>query len=194
MNPDNPYAAPQTPLELPELPVAVAVEPMRRRRLFQELDTLELRRVTDFSKALRYMRLLWLLGFAGCLGIGIGLLTRSEFSGGSLLLLSLPLIAGRLYADDLRSERARRYAQLIDFLACLGIVLAALVGGGILLGQGLEGISYCFAWLGFLFILGIFPLSSYSAHACAAELFGPERYTHRELLQEYKYRARFHVP
>ncbi len=195
MNPENPYAAPQAPLEIAlELPVAEAVEPIRRRIRFQQLDTLELRRLADFSQSLRYMRLLWLLGLAGGVGIAIVLLYRSMFIGGSLLLIPLPFVAGRIYADDLRSERARLYAQFIDFLACLGIILAALAGGGILLWQGVDGISQCLAWLGFLFFVGIFPLSSYLAHYCAAELFGPQRYAQRDLLEEYNYRTRYHVP
>jgi hypothetical protein len=64
MNPNNPYAAPQTlqpKLDITALPIAELQLPSGQRRLFPSHSTAQLRRLFEKSQALEAMLLIWLL-------------------------------------------------------------------------------------------------------------------------------------
>ena len=179
MNPDNPYAAPQTSLsQLPELtgfPLAEA----RGRNLFPETSTHELNRLANWDLAIGFMDMIWgvflcfaMLAF--CIQLG-----NNPFHwiwGGAVLLIGL-----RLWGGYTRTKLAWGYNLLLDAMFC-----AALLWAIVRLAQ--------FDTLALLLVGGValvflsLSTASVLAHFAARPLYG--QFPHRQLNIEVRYRQR----
>lgn len=183
MNPDNPYAAPQT-VELratSELPVAE----VWGRNLFPELDTQQLRRLADYSHTMQLMTRLWFIP----LGISCLLMSNVDslpVTAKVILFLIVPMIGLRIVGGQTRGRFMRYYTAFLDALLALGLLLG-IVAGFVTMPSGGSLLLFVPATIvmGFLAIIGF---TSFMAHRFAPELFGSQRYLHRELTQEVDYR------
>lgn len=180
---DNPYTAPQT-IELRhsgELPLAEASD----RSLFPELDTRQLSRLADYSHTMQLMTRLWVIPLVISCFLLANFDSLPEHVLGTLLLI-VPLFGLRIVGGQVRGTLWRYYTAFLDGLISLGFLLG-IVAGLVRIpdwGSLLFFLPLCCA-LGFLAIIGF---TSFLAHRCAPELFGPQRYLHRELMQEVDYR------
>jgi hypothetical protein len=183
MNSDNPYAAPQT-VELRatgDLPVADAAG----RNLFPELDTRQLGRLADYSHTMQLMTRLWVIPLV----ISGFLLTNYQKLPAPVqgtLLLIVPLLGLRMVAGLVRGTWWRYYAALLDGLVVFGFLGGMVVG--LVTSPGPSELALFVPLSIVMIFLGLIAVSSFFAHCCAPELFGPQRYHHHELMQEIDYR------
>jgi hypothetical protein len=187
MNPDNPYAAPQTiepPFAADEpLPVATLIG----RQRYPELDTVTLLRLVKLSKALEAATVLWMFPLLGCVGPGLMFLLFGRWGWrlGSAVLLVLSVGVLRLYVGSARKPAHRMIMRWAD-----GLFLAVMI----------TGMAWCVAsfWeapelvLFVLLVLGSFALllaQSIRATFYAQALFGPTSYyVHWQLVTEAEHR------
>lgn len=178
MNPDNPYAAPQTSLtrmEPAELPLAEATG----RNLFPETSTRELTRLANWNVHIEAMSLVWgvFLCFAVlafCLQFG-----NNPFQwiwGAALFLIGL-----RLWGGYARAKLAWSYNLLLDMLFC-----AALLWAIVRLAQ-FDTLALLLVGGVALVFLGL-ATASVLAHFAARPLYG--QFPQRQLNHEVRYRVR----
>lgn len=187
MNPDNPYAAPQTiePQFAADVPLPVATLVGRQR--YPELDTVTLLRLMKLSKALEAATVLWMFPLMGSLGPGLlmGLLGRFHwwYSGAVLVILGLSVV--RLYVGAARKTAHRLVMRWVDGL----FILVLVAGAGLGLAAFWEAPELI---LFFLLVLGAFAFllaRSIRATFYAQALFGPTSYyVHWKLVTEAEYR------
>ena len=180
MNPDNPYAAPQT---IGQRPLAMAVGAETVRLAFPEYSTERLKQLLDYSRAIHQMHILWILLAvlaAGCSVIVIILAAEiQELSlAATLVLVALFLICFRVAAGYSREKPARVYAIFCDGLLIIGCMWSI----GLLLPHGSLISSII---LGFI---AVHAASSLLAHHHARELFGRSSFRQENLALEVLYR------
>ena len=199
MNPDNPYAAPQT-LELIAstaiaLPVAKERSLPHVRILFPDISTLALARIEAASRAIRRMTVVWTLGLA-LLIIGLIMTTLSGGAFGPdwlLLVAGIIALAFRISAGVERGESERYYSLLVDLAPCLlllYVVCSELISWPE--GRPIPGDAPLTA----LFILALLymPVTSVMAHCRNACLFGDQKFLHDNLALELAHRRKNRIP
>ncbi len=189
MNPDNPYAAPQT-IDSPGLPVAQEAG----RQRFPDWDTARVTRLADYGHAIQQMTSLC-LGLLVFAAIGFTAAYWQFINRQQILLIAglvLSPLALRVWWGFERASWMRQCGMFFDCLAMVGIGFTVL--RGILLGLRGElpvGIVICVLGLGGFFLLHA--ASSFLAHLHARELFGPARIRQHDLVMEADYRRRYGI-
>ena len=199
MNPDNPYAAPQTLETIANKAVGLPLaeeqpDPFMRLR-FAEIDTPSLTRIEAASRAIRRMTVVWTLGVAVLL-IGFIVVTMS---GGAFGPIWLSIIAGivvltfRVLAGVERGSSQRYYSLLVDFASCLAI-LYSFYHEWIQWAHGRPFPTELPYSAVMALVLLSFPVTSVLAHWRYGRLFGDEQLMHEELARELAHRRRYRIP
>ena len=194
MNPDNPYAAPQTidaPSELPPL----AQDGGRQR--FPDWDTARVTRLADYSSAIQQMTslVLGILVFFG-LGLGASFWRANQIPDREQILIIAGLLLGplalRVWWGMRRAGWMRYGGMFFDGLTAVAVVLLVLWG---ILHSFREEMSLgvLFGVLGLGGILLLHAASSFLAQLHARELFGPDRIGFDDLVTEADYRRRYGI-
>jgi hypothetical protein len=199
MNPDNPYAAPQTiglPSPLTLLPVAGAHgKPSPRQRL-AEWDTARLTALWKRSRAIHEMQYFWFLaclitpvvGYLCSLSFGVYEFsinpTRGWIAFGCVLLTF-----ARFGLAYVRSRIVRPFAIVMDGL--LGLGCGAAIGAGLYSVSSEPGAIFPVLYVVFFALLfGWQAMQSLRAMIQAPELFGPGRISHDALADEVEERKK----
>ena len=180
MNPDNPYAAPQT---IGQPPLAVAVSAETQRLAFPEYSTERLKQLLDYARAIQQMHIVWILlaVLAVAWFLIISAIAVHEKVGipiaavtvGVMILIFLRVAAGYSHR-----KLARGYSMLCDGLLFVGgmwLIVFLLQDGSLILPL----------ILGFIVIHAA---SSFLAHCHARELFGQRCFKQEDLALEVLYR------
>jgi len=176
MNPDNPYAAPQTittRVAPSELPLAEAVG----RNLFPETSTRELQRLANWSIPIEAMSMLWGVFFVFAVlafSIQLGTNPFQWYWGAAMLLSGL-----RMWGGSARTPIFWVYDLLLDAAFALALIWASIqLAKFDLIALLLVG--------GVALVLIMLAISSPLAHLVARPLYG--RFPQRELVDELSYR------
>ncbi len=197
MNPDNPYAAPQTIDSQPAsahllLEDRAADSPLP---LFAEWDTARLQTLLDRSNAIKDTQVVWLVmcfvyPFLGGFLFFVLIFSRSDLwasFGGYFWWISIVLTFVRFGTGFARSEHGRRLALVMDGLlglGCLAIVAICIVGTILEPREAIITVSVIP-----IVSLVIFQIErSLRAMWLAPELFGPAQIRHQDLLEEFEFR------
>lgn len=181
MNPDNPYAAPQT-IDL-RTPCDVPVAEHAGRNLFPDVSTSELSRLALHSKAIDAMSLIWAIGFIFSVS---GLYLGHQW----YWLVAIPLAGMRMWTGNSRPFEFWTYNLIMDVIVTL-VLLGVIVIGVVKLSDPQSQLPPIVA-LGLpVVIVFIFALFSVVAHLSGKVLYG--NYPHRDLIAEVAYRKRNRV-
>jgi len=194
MNPDNPYAAPQTVeprLDLSALPIADLQQPGGQRRRYPELSTAELQRLFDQSQKLEAMFLVWLaLWFATVVFVGSQFLHTSASSATPKWLgwILIAVVTARFVCCIWRTKLGRWYMLVVDAVLSVGSVV----------GWALPATKIAVFSADELFKVGVMGLIALTVallayRSCqtlvkARELFYPSCVQHDDLMRELSYR------
>lgn len=193
MNPDNPYAAPQTiepRFDFAALPIADLQQPGGQRRRYPERSTTELQRLFEQSQQLEAMFLVWLaLWFATVVFVGAQFLHTSRLSETPKWLgwILIAVVTARLVGSIWRTKLGRWYMLLVD---------VALIGGCLVLSYALLSryvLTWESIWVRGTLSLVVLTVAAVTYRACqtlvkARELFYPNCVQHDDLMRELSYR------
>jgi hypothetical protein len=186
MNPDNPYAAPQT-IELRFPTARLATESVAKRNLFPEISTSQLARLGNYSHSIHIASIWWGVPFFVFIVVGLGALFAEIWQLFFLGFLGFAFAGTRIYFGESRQFKQRPLIILMDGLYFLAIFVAIVFLAKEFLIQPAFGGDYIVAAV-LLALLSIIPLASVLATFHARKLFGPRRFLHRDLSQEMDYR------
>jgi RsiW-degrading membrane proteinase PrsW (M82 family) len=186
MNPDNPYAAPQT-LE-PRLADGFPVAELAARNLFPELSTVDLRRLAAQSQAIDNMSMVW-----GVVTVFAGV-AFSIFPTWYWLLLA-PVAATRTWTGNRRTPGFWKMNLILDSVVALCLIGIILLGC-IALASSLIMLSAVdlpmVVFLGGPLVLcAVFASFSARAHYVAKVLYG--HYPHQALIAEVGFRKKHRI-
>jgi hypothetical protein len=203
MNPDNPYAAPQTvetPQSVAPLPVAKSRgELPGRRRQFYDWDTARLMALLERSQAIDDMQSGWLvmcfvipiMAFVFALSIAVYEIYFDQ-TRGIIGLCAVCLTFTRFATGFARTRFNRIINMVMD--ALLGLSCATLlVGFSAALFTEPGGALVMLFVIPITTMIGLQALRSIRATLAAPELFGPERITHDALVDEVAYRKQHNI-
>jgi hypothetical protein len=192
MNPDNPYAAPQTvdsQFDLSALPIAELQQLGGKRRRFPDHSTAQLQRLFDKSQPLEAMLLVWLALWFVTVAFLVALFLRTTALSDSHKWLGWTLfemITARLLCNFMRTKLGRWYMLLGDaalICACLALVLTALP----------DFVYFRSFWVYCVEALISLTIAVLAFRSCqtlllAHELFHPNCVQHDDLMRELSYR------
>ena len=202
MNPENPYAAPQTiePLQVAApLPVAEAQGDPTQRRLFPDWDTARLTMLWNRSRAILDMQVVWLVmcfvvpvvGFVFSMSIvvyGMGFDPPRVL----IALCCTVLTFTRFGIGFNRTANVRAFALLMDVLLGLLCLLTIVVGIALALANPDAGLLLVIV-LPIVAILTFQTVRSLRSMLYAPELFGHQRMEHQQLREELVYRREHQI-
>jgi len=198
MNPDNPYAAPQTVASIANtavaLPMAEELPDPRGRILFPELSTAALARIEAASRAIRRMTIVWTVALAlGIIGLVLATMSGKAFSPEWLLLVVAVVALGfRISAGVERGPSERYFSLVVELTPCLAVIYSVCQE----LYQWPQGRPIPGdAPLTLLFIVAILymPMMSVWAHWRYSCLFGDVRLLHDDLARELTHRRKYRI-
>jgi hypothetical protein len=193
MNPDNPYAAPQTVeprLDLSALPIADLQQPGGQRRRYQDRSTAELQRLFEQSQKLEVMFLVWLALWFATVAFLAALFLRASASSEEQKILGwifIAMVTARLVCSIWRTKLGRRYMLLVDAVLICGclLLICALSFRSVLPWKSL--------WVRGTLCLVLFTIAAVTFRSCQTllkvrELFYPNCVQHDDLMRELAYR------
>lgn len=194
MNPDNPYAAPQTI----NRPLPVAEEHQTERRLYPELNTVELERLWKSSRAMFVINSVYgvIVGLL-IMGLTLSLIRLGESSEHRrfvmLMIFGIVLPLGiRTWWGSERRSWMRYPALVFDGFVASGVSLGTLFLAWMTWVDKVHiiliGISAIF---GGLLALGAF--QSFFANKNSPEIFVNPSYSYQLLDQELSYRDQYDI-
>ena len=174
MNPHNPYAAPQTVQQSLPLAEVLSEQDCSDRRLYDDVSTERLSSLAILSRAILGMSMVW-----GVILVGVSLLIL----GTPFLAISaigLPLVTLRVWGGLWRTPWFWVYNLILDTIFLVGLFFFWLSiwdksNLTMLLLTGTIG----------MFLAGLAGMSIF-AHLLASSLY--VHYTHRDLINEVRYR------
>lgn len=196
MNPDNPYASPQTIEASALVSVGEKQIPRSPRSRLAEWETARLMSLWQRSRAINDMQAIWLVacfaapvvGYLCSLSFGL-----YEFSidptRGLIALGGVVLTFARFGLGFVRSRVVRPFAMLMDTLLGLGCIVA--IAGSV--GGAIKEPKSSLIDLYIVFVAALIGLlAGYSVRAMftAPELYGPDRITHDALRDEVESRKK----
>jgi len=200
MNPDNPYAAPQTlepQLDLMALPFAELQQPGGQRRRFPDQSTAQLQRLFEKSQPLEAMLLVWLtLWFVTVAFLGALFLRASSSDSHKWLgWILAATVTVRMLCSFMRTKLGRWYMLVVDaalIVANAVLIVGCVTGSGVLLAQQVDfTASHLFKLACVVLItltLILLAYRSYKTLLQARELFQPVCIQHDDLVRELHYR------
>lgn len=199
MNPDNPYAAPQTlqpQQNATPLPVAEGLGDPARQRMFVEWDTVRLTALWERSRAIYDMQALWLLmcfvmpvlAFFFSLSFAVYDF-YFDTTRGIIAVCCVALTFIRFGTGYARTRFGRVLALAMDpILGLFSVVLAVVIIAALFAGGALLVF-----FLPIAILISMQTVRSLRAMIQAPELFGPVRLRHQDLCDEVEQREKHEI-